>query len=43
MAADGITKVLTHPKHSRLLDQLVMISLGSAVKELETQGELWMS
>lgn len=38
MAADGLTKVLTRPKHSRFLDQLGMISLEGVVKELETQG-----
>ena len=39
MAADGLTKVLTRPKHPRFLDQLGMISLEGVVKGLETQGD----
>ena len=39
MAADGLTKILTRPKHSRFLDQLGMISLDARMKTLEVQGE----
>jgi ribonuclease HI len=39
MAADGLTKVLTRPKHSRFLDQLGMISLEGLVKSLEAQED----
>ena len=39
MAADGLTKVLTRPKHSRFLDQLGMISLEGLVKDLEAQED----
>ena len=39
MAADGLTKILTRPKHSKFLNQLGMISLEDLVKDLEAQED----